>query len=82
LDVSDPSVAHGQQVYMSRCDKCHPGGDAGLGPSLNNKPLPGFMMAFQARHGLGAMPAFTSEELPRADLDAVVAYLKALRRNG
>lgn len=82
LDVSDPAVAHGQQVYMSRCDKCHPGGDAGLGPSLNNKPLPGFMMAFQARHGLGAMPAFTSEELPRADLDAVVAYLKALRRNG
>lgn len=82
LNVSDPQVAHGQQVYMSRCDKCHPGGDAGLGPSLNNKPLPGFMVAFQARHGMGAMPAFTAEELPRPDLDAVVAYLKALRRNG
>ena len=82
LDVKDPQVAHGQRVYMSRCDKCHPGGDAGLGPALNNKPLPGFMVAFQARHGMGAMPAFTAEELPRRDLDAVVAYLKALRRNG
>jgi mono/diheme cytochrome c family protein len=82
LDVSDAKVAHGQQVYMHRCEKCHPGGDAGLGPSLNNKPLPGFMVAFQTRHGMGAMPPFTDEEVPRNDLDAVVAYLKALRRNG
>lgn len=82
LDVSDADVAHGQQVFMRRCDKCHPGGDAGLGPSLNNKPLPGFMLAFQTRHGMGAMPAFTDEEIPRPDLESVVAYLKALRRNG
>jgi mono/diheme cytochrome c family protein len=82
LDVSNTQVAHGQQVFMHRCEKCHPGGDAGLGPSLNNKPLPGFMVAFQTRHGMGAMPAFTDEEVPRPDLDAVVAYLKALRRNG
>ena len=82
LDISDPKVAHGQVVYMSKCDKCHPGGDAGLGPSINNKPLPGFLVSFQMRHGLGAMPAFKEDELPKADLDDVVAYLKALRRNG
>lgn len=82
LDVSDYRVARGQKVYMDRCDKCHPGGDAGLGPAINNKPLPGFMVEFQARHGMGAMPAFTEEEIPRPDLDAVTAYLKALRRNG
>jgi mono/diheme cytochrome c family protein len=82
LDVSDPKISHGQVVYMEKCDKCHPGGDAGLGPSLNNKPLPGFMLGFQARHGMGAMPAFAEDELPKADLDDVVAYLKALRRNG
>lgn len=81
LDVSDPKVAHGQQVWMARCDKCHPGGDAGLGPALNNKPLPGFMVSFQARHGMGAMPAFTEEELPKPDLQAVEAYLKELRRS-
>lgn len=82
LDVSDPAVFHGRQVFMARCDKCHPGGDAGLGPALNNKPLPGFLLSFQARHGLGAMPPFSEEEIPRNDLDAVAAYLKALRRNG
>ncbi len=82
LDISDPKVLNGQTVFMKRCDKCHPGGDAGLGPSLNNKPLPGFMLAFQARHGLGAMPSFADDALPKADLDDVVAYLKALRRNG
>ncbi len=82
LDISDPKVAHGQTVYMNRCDKCHPGGDAGLGPSLNNKPLPGFLIDFQVRHGLGAMPAITDEVVPKADLDDIVVYLKALRRNG
>lgn len=82
LDVSDPKVSHGQIVYMQRCDKCHPGGDAGLGPALNNKPLPGFLIAFQARHGLGAMPPFAEDALSKADLEDVEAYLKALRRNG
>lgn len=82
LDVSDAQVARGQKVYMDRCDKCHPGGDAGLGPAINNKPLPGFLVEFQTRHGLGAMPAFTEEEVTAPDLDAVTAYLKALRRNG
>ena len=82
VDTSDPKVAHGQVIYMNRCDKCHPGGDAGLGPALNNKPLPGFMVKFQARHGMGAMPAFTDEEVTKPELDDVVAYLKALRRNG
>ena len=82
VDISDSRVAHGQVIYMNRCDKCHPGGDAGLGPALNNKPLPGFMVEFQARHGMGAMPAFTDEEVTKPELDDVVAYLKALRRNG
>jgi mono/diheme cytochrome c family protein len=82
LDVSNPQVARGQVAFMAKCDKCHPGGDAGLGPALNNKPLPGFLMRYQARHGLGAMPAFSKQEIPAPELDDVVAYLKALRHNG
>jgi mono/diheme cytochrome c family protein len=82
LDLSDRRVAHGQEVYMARCDKCHPGGDAGLGPAINNKPLPGFLVRYQARHGMGAMPAFSQQEIPAPDLDDVIAYLKALRHNG
>lgn len=82
LDISDPQVAKGQVVFMGQCYKCHPGGDAGLGPAINNKPLPGFALRFQTRHGLGAMPPFDKDALPPADMDAVIAYLKALRRNG
>lgn len=82
LDVSDPKVAHGRIVFMAKCYKCHPGGDAGLGPAINNKPLPGFLVRYQTRHGLGAMPPFDKDEISDGDLDDVTAYLKALRRNG
>lgn len=77
-DDSDSTVARGRAVFMEKCDKCHPGGGAGLGPALNDKPLPGFLIRFQARHGMGAMPAFGEDELPQADLREVAAYLKSL----
>ena len=70
----------GELVFMRECTRCHPGGEAGLGPALNDKPLPGSLIRFQVRNGLGAMPAFPKELIPDPDLDAVVAYLKALRR--
>lgn len=82
LDVSEAKVAHGRAVYMAKCNKCHPGGDAGLGPAINNKPLPDFMVRFQTRHGLGTMPSFGKDEIPDGDLEDVTAYLKALRKNG
>ncbi|MEO6096086.1 MAG: cytochrome c [Fibrobacteria bacterium] len=81
LDVTDPKVSHGQMIYMEKCDKCHPSGDGGLGPALNNKPLPGFLIAFQARHGLGAMPSFAGDALSKSDLEDLADYLKALRLN-
>jgi mono/diheme cytochrome c family protein len=76
-----PHEAQGERVYMANCQPCHPGGETGLGPALNDKPLPGFMIAFQTRHGFGAMPAFGPDEISDAELDAVIAYLKA-RRGG
>jgi mono/diheme cytochrome c family protein len=82
LGIQDPQIALGQRVYMTSCHQCHPGGTAGLGPAINNKPLPGFMIKMQTRAGLGAMPGFSSSELSDEELDAVVAYLKALRKHG
>lgn len=78
---SRPTVL-GEEVFMHRCNQCHPRGEAGLGPALNNKPLPGFMIKFQVRHGFGAMPAFSEKELSDFDLNNVVAYLKTLRHSG
>lgn len=73
--------AEGRRAFARYCHECHPGGDAGLGPAINNKPLPQFLMQFQARHGLGAMPSFSAAQLSDAELDAITAYLVALRRS-
>jgi mono/diheme cytochrome c family protein len=72
----------GRRLFLDRCDFCHPGGEAGLGPALNNKPLPGTAIRMQVRKGLGAMPDFTEQELPDPELDRVVDYVLALRRHG
>ena len=78
---TDSTVARGEQVFKKSCDYCHPGGAAGLGPSLNNKPAPAFAIRFQVRHGLGAMPAFDSTQISENDLRAIADYLLALRRH-
>jgi len=82
LPITDAAVGRGEKIFMKKCNQCHPKGDAGLGPGLNNKPLPGFMVKFQVRMGAGAMPSFSKEEISKAELNDVVHYLKALRRHG
>ena len=79
LDTSSPAVAQGEVVFMAHCNKCHPGGEAGLGPAINNKPLPGFLIRTQVRKGLGVMPAFKEDHISDQELDNLVAYLKELR---
>lgn len=72
----------GQVAFMRVCHQCHPNGAGGLGPAINNKPLPGWLIAFQIRHGLGAMPAFSDEVVSDREVEQIVAYLKKLRREG
>lgn len=72
----------GQRVFMAHCHQCHPGGAAGLGPAINNKPLPDFLMRLQVRRGLGAMPEFDERLISEAELDALLAYLQELRQKG
>ena len=81
LPLTDAQVERGRLVFMQHCQKCHPGGEAGLGPGLNDKPFPSFLQHFQVRHGLGAMPAFSPQEISEAQLDDLLAYLHALRRH-
>jgi mono/diheme cytochrome c family protein len=76
------SIDRGALSFDRHCSACHPGGEAGLGPALNNKPLPGFLIRFQVRHGLGAMPKFPERLIPGPELDDLVHYVKALRRHG
>ncbi|HYE01633.1 MAG TPA: cytochrome c [Phycisphaerales bacterium] len=79
-EPANQAILRGQRVFMRHCNQCHPGGMAGLGPALNNFPAPGFLVKFQVRRGLGAMPAFDANKIPNDDLDALVDYVMALRQ--
>lgn len=81
LALQSEKIQKGEVVFMEYCNGCHPGGETGLGPAINNKPLPGFLIKFQVRNGLGVMPAFKQEVISSEELDQMVAYLKALRRH-
>ena len=70
----------GERVFDRHCSQCHPGGESGLGPALNNKPLPRFAMKIQIRNGVGAMPRFSSSEISDDQVSAVTAYLVWLRK--
>lgn len=70
----------GEKIFMEHCQRCHPRGESGLGPAIN--PAPGFGKRIQIRHGLGAMPAFREKHISDKELDHLLSYLKALKRNG
>ena len=76
-----PRLAEGQRAFMQNCNQCHPGGSGGVGPALNDKKLPPFLVKLKVRHNLGVMPKFPEEVLPDAQLDDIVAYLRFIRQN-
>jgi mono/diheme cytochrome c family protein len=78
--TASAEVAHGEQVYMSYCHKCHPSGEGGLGPSINGSPAPNFLKKFQVRHGLGVMPSFKKDHLSKKDLHDIVKYISAWKK--
>jgi mono/diheme cytochrome c family protein len=69
----------GQVAFARTCNPCHPGGEAGLGPALNDKPLPDSLVRFKVRMGIGTMPSFPEDELDEASLDAILEWMAALR---
>ena len=73
--------ARGEATFKHICNGCHPGGEGGLGPGLNNKPAPGFLIKFQVRHGLGAMPSFPKERISDEQLDDLVSYMMRVRHH-
>jgi mono/diheme cytochrome c family protein len=79
VKLENEQQKNGQLVFMEQCNQCHPGGDAGLGPALNNKPVPEAMMRLQVRTGLGAMPAIPAHALSERELDDLVEYLEVMR---
>lgn len=69
----------GEVLFMAYCQRCHPQGEAGLGPAINH--IPEFAKRFQIRHGAGVMPAFGEESVSEKELDQMLSYLKTLKKN-
>ena len=70
---------HGQALFHKFCHQCHPHGEAGLGPAINNKPAPLAMIRLQVRSGLGAMPAFPEKLIADQELDQLLTFVDAQR---
>jgi mono/diheme cytochrome c family protein len=77
---SSEAVIRGQVAFDTHCNGCHPGGEAGLGVALNNKPLPRGLIKLQIRRGLGAMPAFSKQVIGNKARDDIARYVVWLRR--
>ena len=77
-----PPQRHGAELFARHCHKCHPGGEGGLGPSLNDKPLPSFLIRTQVRAGMGVMPSYSEEEIDDREMKDLLAYLDALHDHG
>ncbi|MEE8471889.1 MAG: cytochrome c [Dehalococcoidia bacterium] len=71
-----PEVSSGTQAFQSRCDMCHPGGGAGMGPALRGLDRGTFTRV--VREGKGAMFAFTPSRLSEKELESIYAYLQGL----
>ena len=79
--AADTGIERGRILYDRHCYKCHTEGEGGMGPIINDKPLPRFLMKFQVRQGLGAMPRFSREDISDEELNDLVNYLVALRHH-
>ncbi len=76
---SSVEVSRGERLFRKFCYQCHPNGAAGLGPALNDKPLPEIVIRTQVRNGVGAMPAFGADWLKDDEVAAIAEYVQALR---
>lgn len=81
MTLADTSLLRGRLLFDRHCYKCHLEGEGGMGPIMNDKPLPTFLIKMQVRAGLGAMPGFTQEQISDDELDDLANYTVFLRHH-
>lgn len=79
--LDNAQQVRGEHAFARHCAQCHPGGAAGLGPAINDRPLPKTAIKAQVRAGVGEMPKFDEQMLSDDDVDAIAEYLLALRKS-
>ena len=75
--VKTDAEVRGQVIFCRNCYPCHQGGEGGLGPTMLLFPDP--IVRTQVRLGLGPMPSFCRDEVSAAELNDLIAYVKAAR---
>lgn len=75
---ASPPFAEARRSFELHCDRCHPNGESGLGPSLNGAALPEWLVRLQIRRGFGPMPAFGTE-LDDVEIDRLAGYVLRMR---
>lgn len=73
----------GEQVFIRSCNSCHPGGQAGIGPSLAelNTSMPDDdKLKALIRAGRGNMPPQSKTTINDQELNNLVAYLRSLNK--
>ncbi len=73
----------GEQLFVRSCNTCHPGGLAGMGPSLAeiNTAIPDdAQLKALIRKGRGNMPPQSKETMNDPELDNLVVYLRSLNK--
>ncbi|MHB1417892.1 MAG: c-type cytochrome [Chloroflexota bacterium] len=78
--ASSSTLAEGQAVFEKNCNPCHPGGNAGAGPSLKRAQLTVARIKNQVRNGGGGMPAFGTQKISDQELDALAQYVMSLHQ--
>ncbi len=81
----DPVIKEGRFVFKQNCQRCHPNGEAGVGPSLNNIHLPGFVLKAKVRSRAlllwtGRMPQFDKHEISKKELRSLIVFMKEMEK--
>lgn len=85
INELDSKIADGRLVFKNKCQKCHPNGEAGVGPALNDLKLPSFILRAKIRSRAtflwaGRMPSFNKHEISNVEMSALITYLKDMRK--
>jgi mono/diheme cytochrome c family protein len=76
--IASTDAAHGQEVFKSFCDDCHPDGNEDVGPSLIATPHTPSRIRQQIREGSGKMRPFSAARLNNQDMESILAWLASV----
>ena len=79
-DLFTPNADRGRELFFSNgCNVCHGDvGEGGIGPTIARTSLTFSQVAYQYRNPREAMPQFTTDQIPNADVYDIYAWLQTL----